>query len=98
MKKITDAINRYEEELKIMQNTSFRARSRCFAVTIRDRPELHALYTEAEARIIGQGNQAVHQGDALLDSLMYQKSFRIDTDMFAWAYGLEWQEVRTIRE
>ena len=63
---------------------------------IRDRVELREYFTEREADIIVEGNDAVHQGDALIDALMFKDKFRTDAEMLVYAYGLPWEEVLTI--
>ena len=56
-----------------------------------------SYFTEKDQKIIGEGNQAAHGGDALYDFMLFQSQARSDFETFGKAYGISYNDFPKIR-
>jgi hypothetical protein len=102
--KISDLGRKFAESLSVIaslktQNQrlfqiSHGIRSRFISVYKRD---FLGDYHAGPGDIIGKGNRDAHDGNAVLDALLYQNGIRNDVHIFKDIYGVEWDYVLKIR-
>ena len=76
--------------LKATTETYYAARSRFFAVYIRDSG---TVLSQEDRKLIHQGNIAAHEGNPVVDAMMFKRSIRTDESTFIRLYGLGWSKV-----
>ena len=69
-------------------------RNRFFTTFRRD--ILHSVL-EKDKTTIPEGNNFAHGGDFLVDAKLYEKTYRVDDDVFIRLYGLTWQRAESYR-
>jgi hypothetical protein len=78
------------QALKLSTDSFLTVRSRCFAIFLRDKIQ---RCSRTDAKVIKDGNVAAHEGDPLVDAMMYKKGVRSDHRTFTLLYGMPWQQV-----
>lgn len=76
--------------LKATTETYYAVRNRFFAIYIRDS---RAVLSQEDRELIHQGNIAAHEGNPVVDAMMFKRSIRTDESTFIRLYGLGWSKV-----